>query len=120
MDDHLLTFGVDYREDKVDSSADYARTRRDNTGLFGQYGLNFHGHQLIASVRWDDDEVFGSETTGGVGWSYAWNDNLRLYASYGTAYRTPTFNELFFPFFGNPDLKPETAESWEAGSGGAA
>ena len=115
LDDHLLTFGVDYREDKVDSSTDYARSSRDNTGVFGQYGVNFHGHQLIASVRWDDDEVFGSKTTGGVGWSYAWNDNLRLYASYGTAYRTPTFNELFFPFFGNPDLKPETAESWEAG-----
>ena len=40
---------------------------------------------------------------------------LRLYASYGTAYKTPTFNELFFPFFGNPHLKPETAESYEAG-----
>ena len=22
---------------------------------------------------------------------------------------------MFFPYFGNPDLKPETAESWEAG-----
>ena len=33
------------------------------------------------------------------------SDSLRLYASYGTAYRTPTFNELFFPFFGNPDLR---------------
>ena len=115
FDRHLLTFGVDFREDKVDSSADYARTHRDNIGIFGQYGLNFHGHQLIASVRWDDDEIFGSKTTGGAGWSYAWNDNLRLYASYGTAYRTPTFNELFFPYFGNPDLSPETAESWEAG-----
>lgn len=115
FDTQLLTFGVDFREDKVDSSTDYVLTSRDNTGVFGQYGVNFHGHQLIASVRWDDDEVFGSETTGGVGWSYAWHDALRLYASYGTAYRTPSFNELFFPFFGNPDLKPETAESYEAG-----
>ena len=114
-DEHLLTFGVDYREDKVDSSADYSRTRRDNTGVFGQYGLNFHGHQLIASLRWDDDEIFGSKTTGGAGWSYAWNDNLRLYASYGTAYRTPTFNELFFPLLRQPGPEPETAESWEAG-----
>ena len=114
-DMHMLTIGVDYREDKVNSSADYARTRRDNTGIFGQYGLNFHGHQLITSLRRDDDEIFGSKTTGGVGWSYAWYDTLRLYASYGTAYRTPTFNELFFPYFGNPDLSPETAESWEAG-----
>jgi len=114
-DINLLTFGVDYRQDKVDSSTDYALTRRDNTGIFGQYGVNFHGHQLIASVRWDDDQVFGAETTGGVGWSYALNDALRVYAAYGTAYKTPTFNELFFPAFGNPALKPETAASWEAG-----
>ena len=112
---NTLTFGVDFREDKVSSTSGYARTRRDNTGVFGQYGLNFRDHQLLVSVRWDDDEVFGSKTTGGVGWSYAWTDALRLYASYGTAYRTPTFNELFFPFFGNPDLRPETAESYEAG-----
>ncbi len=112
---HLLTFGVDYREDKVGSSTDYVRSSRDNTGIFGQYGINFHGHQLLASVRWDDDEVFGGETTGGVGWSYIWHDAVRLYASYGTAYKTPTFNELFFPFFGNPELRPETAEAWEMG-----
>ncbi len=115
LDVNLLAFGVDYREDKVGSSTDYALTSRDNTGIFGQYGLSLRDHQLLASVRWDDDEVFGDKTTGGVGWSYALNDALRLYASYGTAYRAPTFNELFFPFFGNPALRPETAESWEAG-----
>lgn len=115
LDVSTLAFGVDYREDKVSSTSGYARTRRNNTGVFGQYGLNFRDHQLLASVRWDDDEVFGGKTTGAVGWSYAWSDTLRLYASYGTAYRTPTFNELFFPFFGNPELRPETAESWEAG-----
>ena len=118
FDAHLLAFGVDYREDRVDSSSGYARTRRDNTGVFGQYGVNFHGHQLLASVRRDEDGVFGGKTTGGVGWSFTWRDSLRLYASYGTAYRAPNFNELFFPFFGNPELRPETAESWEAGIGG--
>ena len=115
FDTQSLTFGVDYRDDKLGSSSDYARTGRDNIGIFGQYGVNFHGHQLIASLRRDNDQVFGSKTTGGAGWSYTWRDTLRLYASYGTAYKAPTFNELFFPFFGNPDLRPETAESWEAG-----
>jgi vitamin B12 transporter len=118
FDEHSITLGIDYRKDRVKSSNSFSQSSRANVGVYGQYSGNFHGHQLIASVRWDDDEVFGSETTGGVGWSYTWHDWLRMYASYGTAYKTPSFNELFFPGFGNPDLGPETAESYEAGMEG--
>jgi vitamin B12 transporter len=31
----------------------------------------------------------------------------------GTGYKAPTFNELYFPGFGNPDLGPETSRSLE-------
>ena len=103
FDGHGITFGVDYRDDRVDGSTEYGRTARDNLGIFGQYSASFYGHQLIASVRWDDDEVLGGKTTGGAGWSFVWRDWLRFYAHYGTAFKTPTFNELFFPGFGNPD-----------------
>jgi len=30
-------------------------------------------------------------------------------------FRAPTINDLFFPGFGNPNLKPEHSESWDAG-----
>jgi len=113
--DHDATFGLDYRKDEINSTNNFPQTSRDNLGVYGQYIGNFNSHHLIASVRWDDDQVFGSETTGGVGWSYTWQGWLRLYASYGTAYKTPSFNELFFPDFGNPNLEPETAYSYEAG-----
>ena len=49
----------------------------------------------------------------------ALRDNLRLTASYGTAYKAPTFNDLYYPsdgfYAGNPDLKPETARNAELG-----
>ncbi|NKB35541.1 MAG: TonB-dependent receptor [Gammaproteobacteria bacterium] len=114
-DSQDVGFGIDYREDKIKSSNSFAQSSRDNIGLYAQYSANFYGHQLHVSLRWDDDEIFGSKTTGGVGWSYIWQDWLKAYASYGSAYKTPTFNELFFPGFGNPDLGPETAESYEFG-----
>ena len=47
--------------------------------------------------------------------------DTRLKASWGQGFRAPTFNELFFPAFppcppfGNPDLKPEESDSWDAG-----
>ncbi len=115
LHEQALTFGVDYREDEIDSNNNFSQTARNNLGVYGQYSIDFHGHHLTGSLRWDDDEVFGGETTGGLGWSYSWRDWLRVYASYGTAYKTPSFNELFFPGFGNPDLGPETADSIEAG-----
>jgi vitamin B12 transporter len=113
--DQEISIGLDYRDDEVVSTNDYGVSNRDNLGVYGQYNGSFHGHHLVASVRHDKDEVFGGETTGGVGWSYLWHDWLKVYAAYGTAYKTPSFNELFFPGFGNPNLGPESAVSYEAG-----
>jgi vitamin B12 transporter len=35
--------------------------------------------------------------------------------SHGTGFRAPTFNDLYYPGFGNPNLQPETSESYEVG-----
>ena len=114
-DDHSISLGLDYRDDEVTSNSGYDFITRDNLGVYAQYNGNFSGHQLIASIRRDEEEAFGGETTGGVGWSYLWHDWLKLYAAWGSAYKTPSFNELYFPGFGNPALGPESANSYEAG-----
>jgi vitamin B12 transporter len=38
-----------------------------------------------------------------------------LTASYGTAFKAPTFNDLYYPFFGNHELKPESSRSANIG-----
>lgn len=110
-----LTLGVDYYHDKVESSTVYAEDERDNWGLFGQYLANYGQHDVQLSLRRDDNEQFGNTTTGGIAWGYALAKDLRLSASYGTAFKAPTFNELYFPFFGNPDLDPETSHTVDFG-----
>ena len=71
---------------------------------------------LTAAVRGDDHSAFGSETSGRVTVSGAWSEGRgRLHASYGSAFRAPTFNELYFPFSGDPNLLPETAEGYDIG-----
>ncbi len=117
-EDHLLTLGLDYQDDRVGGSTAYPVTSRDNNGLFGQYLRRFGLHDIQASLRGDDNEQFGSHTTGGLAWGYEFADGLRLTASYGTAFRAPTFNQLYFPDFGNPDLRPEESESIELGLSG--
>jgi vitamin B12 transporter len=41
---------------------------------------------------------------------------LRLRASYGESFRAPSLGELVFPFYGNPDLRPERGRGTELGA----
>ncbi|MEW5757486.1 MAG: TonB-dependent vitamin B12 receptor [Pseudomonadota bacterium] len=113
--DHLLTLGADYQDDRVDGTAAYAVGARDNTGLFTQYQGAFGAQDVQLSLRREDNEQFGNRNTGGAAWGYALRAGLRLTAVYGTAFKAPTFNELYFPGYGKPDLRPEESRSMELG-----
>lgn len=116
---HLLSVGADYVDDRVDSTTAYDEDARSVTGVFAQYQGQAGAHDFQASVRNDDNEQFGAHTTGSVAWGHAFRDGLRLVASYGTAFKAPTFNELYFPGFGNANLEPEQSRSAEIGLRGA-
>ena len=115
---HLTTLGLDYQNDHIDSSADYEVTSRNNWAIFGQHQAKFAKHDVQLSTRLDDNQQFGSRVTGGAGWGYPISDNTRLTANFGSAYKAPTFNELYFPRFGNPNLRPEESRSYELGING--
>jgi len=114
----ILTLGLDYQEDRIESTEDYAEDARRNVGVFGEAQTSFRGHDLSASLRQDDNQQFGTHATGSAAWGTTLASGLRLLATYGTAFKAPTFNELYFPFFGNPDLVPEQSRSAELGAAG--
>ena len=116
--DQLFTAGLDYQNDRVDSTTVYTRSTRDNRALFGQYQGSFGAHSLQASVRHDDNQQFGGHTTGSLSYGYALNDTTRLTASYGTAFKAPTFNQLYYPGFGSATLRPELSRTVEVGVAG--
>src|SRR3989344_5302878 len=117
--DQLLTLGLDYQDDRVYRSgvnaSNYAVEERANRGVFVQHQGRFGNHDLLASWREDNNEQFGINDTGNLAWGYAFTPRLRGRLSYGTAFKAPTFNQLYFPNFGDPNLKPEESESYEAG-----
>ena len=71
---------------------------------------------VTAALRGDEHSTFGSETSHRVTVSGGWSDGRgRVHGSYGTAFRAPNFNELYFPFSGDPNLLPETTEGFDIG-----
>jgi vitamin B12 transporter len=115
--DQLLTLGLDWLRDHVDSDTVYDRATRGNHAAFAQYQGRFGAHDLQAALRRDDNDQFGGHTTGSAAWGMGFGDGWRVTASYGTAFKAPTFNELYYPFFGNAALRPESSRTWEAGIG---
>lgn len=107
--------GVEYLGQYVASDTAYTQTHRtiDSTfaGYVGEYGK--HGWQ--ANIREDDNSQFGHHTTGLLGYAYRLTSELRLRIGAGTAFKAPTFNDLYFPGFSNPNLRPEKSRSEEAG-----
>jgi len=111
----LISVGGDWQQDDITSTTAFDADSRDNTGVFVEYQGTFGTQQLQASVRNDDNEQFGNHTTGSLGWGMAFGGGFKLNASYGTGFKAPTFNDLYYPFFGNPDLKPESSKSLNIG-----
>lgn len=111
----LLTLGADWRRDEVESSTSYTVTGRTTRGGFAQWQQDLGAHALQLNARHDDDTQFGGHTTGSALWGWDFTDRLRLTASAGTAFKAPTFNELYFPGYGRPELQPETSRSVELG-----
>ncbi|MBL8341250.1 MAG: TonB-dependent receptor [Rubrivivax sp.] len=80
-------------------------------GLNGDAGA--HGWQ--ASVRRDRNSQFGSPTTGSLAYGLQVAPELRATVSLGTSFTAPSFNQLYFPGFGNPLLQPEEGVHREIG-----
>ena len=110
-----LSAGFDYLEDHLVSTTPYPVTSRKDVGVFTQYQGGFGPAEVQLSLREDHDQQLGQHYTGGAAVGYALNSTLRVTAAYGTAFEAPTFNDLYFPGFGNPTLKPVSSRGAEIG-----
>ncbi len=114
-DDDIVSVGFDYHDDRIDSTTTYNESARYTSALFAQYQGAIGKHTVLARIRPLEDEQFGSHTTGNLAWGYQAGKQTRVTASYGTAFKSPTFNDLYFPGFSNPNLQPEESATVELG-----
>ena len=111
---HQLVGAVDLLTEAVDAT-EFKAPDRDNTGLVLGYTGRFDANKLQADLRWDHNSVYDNQTTGKLGWGMEVAPGWSVRAVAGTAFRAPTFNDLYFPNFGVVTLLPERSRSIEAG-----
>lgn len=105
--------GVEQLKQQVKSSTNYTQTKRDNTGAYVGYQNTYGKLDAQAFVRYDDNDWYGKDTNYNAGVAYRVAPNMRVGVNYATGFKAPTFNQLFWPGGGNPNLKPETSKNTE-------
>jgi vitamin B12 transporter len=111
---HTLALGYAFERREGEQEAAFA-AEADLHSLLLEDRFEWRDHLAVtAGLRHDDHSVFGGETTwrGTAAWTAG---PLRLHGSVGTAFKAPTFVDLYYPFYGNPSLAPETSESADLG-----
>jgi vitamin B12 transporter len=127
---HKFTGAYDYERETYQNTnppgafaADTTRRAVKNDGVVGQYDLTVGDVAGVGgAVRYDRNDLFDNATTYRLQGFYRLGGAVRLRAAAGTGIKNPMQTELFgfnasaFPFVGNPNLKPERSEGWEAGA----
>ena len=114
--DQTVSVGIEKLHQSVQSTTAYDRSGRNVGALFVGYQGRFGRHALQLNARNEDYSDFGAARTHYAGYGFDLTEQVRFTAASASAFRAPTFNELFFPFgFGNPNLRPERSRSFELG-----
>jgi vitamin B12 transporter len=107
---------LERREERVATDSAFAVTQRNTNSATGVYQLRYAAWALQANVRRDHSSQYGGKTTGGVAVGYKVSPAWRFTAGYSTGFKAPSFNDLYFPDFSNPNLQPETSQNAEIGA----
>jgi vitamin B12 transporter len=112
-DRNSLMLGTDWYEDRVNSSTAFDEDSRWNRAVFLQHRFKGDGFSTELGLRHDKNQQFGSQNTWSGALTIPLNDANDVLFSYTEGFRAPTFNDLYYPGFSNPNLKPEHSKSYE-------
>ena len=108
-----LILGGDWYEDRVNSSTAFDEDSRWNRAAFIQHRFQADSFSTELGLRRDDNQQFGGQNSWSGTLTLPVNPDNDLLLSYSEGFRAPTFNDLYYPDFSNPNLKPETSKSYE-------
>ena len=90
------------------------RASQYNLGAWAELRLHLNDKLLLnSSIRYDNNSQFGGFLSPGVGVVSILTPHVWLKLSAGKTFRAPTFNDLYWPQYGNPELQPEHGWAYE-------
>lgn len=110
----LLQVIAEHKKEEAVTNQPFNRERTTKS-LALAYQLQRGSHIGNISTRYDDNSAYGSNVTGSLGYGYRLTKELRVSGSVGTSFRAPTFNELYYAGYGNPQIQPEKGRNAEVG-----
>ncbi len=118
--DWIVSGGYEWLNELVATNGDsYTIDSRTNNAFYIHSQYVYQDWLLEASGRTDDSDAFGRENTWQLGAAYEFMPELTWSVNSGTAFKAPTFNDLYYPKdsygnAGNPNVLPETSKHIES------
>ena len=105
-------------EQKLDSNQSYTLNERSVNSYAAGWNGRWGSNNFQFNLRQDRNSQYGNKNSEFIGYGYQFTTSWNMAASYGTAFKAPTFNDLFYPVTpgvggGNANLKPEDATNRE-------
>ncbi len=113
-----LLVGAESIKEAVSGTQEYDVNSRTTDAAFVGLTGGRGQHLWQANLRRDKNSQFGGATTGFASYGYQLTPNWRPHIAYGTSFKMPSFNTLYYisPFFtGNPTTQPERGKNSEVG-----
>lgn len=112
---NMLQFLAEQREERVASSIAELRKTRTTRAIGASYQMKYEQHLATLSLRRDSIRNGEAITTGNLAYGYRFTKQLRFSSSFGTSFRAPSFNDLYYPYFGIPTNRAEKGKNLEVG-----
>jgi vitamin B12 transporter len=120
-----VTIGGELRRDSADLSlindfgfgpftTEFA-PKTSTRALFIQDEFRSGKLSIVPGLRYEKNSQFGSDVNGRLAAAYQASTRTKFKASYGTGFRAPSFDLLYYPNFSNPNLQPEKSRGFDVG-----
>ena len=108
-----LMLALENLDQSVTGTTSYAIKDRTVRSVIAGYQGSAGSHSWQGALRHDDNSQFGGHGTGSLAYGYRFAEGWQARVAEGTAFKAPSFNQLYFPGFGNARLQPEKARNRE-------